>query len=136
MRLATQPTNKTTMANNPNLYADLEQSILITLCILSYFVAMAIQIRDPKNTVSTIDWVLSFISSCIGATVAYFFALEYLNVGTRMFITILASLISYRFMELVASKEVQGKIAGSFINAIIDFFSRIKNKQDNHGTDR
>jgi hypothetical protein len=124
------------MANSPELYASLEHTLLLCLCIVSYFVAMIIQVRDPSVTVTHSDWILGLISSSIWGTVAYFFALQWVNVGSRMFITILATLVSYRFMKFVSSKTFQETIINAFVQWLMNLIKGKAGNSQDDGTDR
>lgn len=124
------------MANSPELYANLEHTLLLVLCVVSYFVAMIIQIRDPSVEVSGSDWILGLISSSVWGTVAYFFAAQWINVGSRMFVTILATLVSYRFMKFVSSKTFQETIINAFVQWLMNLIKGKAGNSEQNDTDR
>jgi len=105
--------------------------ILIGLFLLTYFVAMAIQVRDPKTNVKPSDWVLGFLSSIIGGTVAYFFVAKWANIGLRMGVTILFSLVSYRLLIFIVSEEAQRAFAEGFWKGIINLIRNFMNDKNN-----
>jgi TRAP-type uncharacterized transport system fused permease subunit len=117
---------------------DLHHKILIGLFLLTYLVAMMIQVRDPKTNVKPSDWVLGFLSSIIGGTLAYFFVAKWANIGMRMGFTILFSLVSYRLIVFIVSEEAQKQFAEGFwkgiINMIRNFISNNSNNDNNGNT--
>ena len=108
---------------------NLEHSVLIILFILSYFGAMFIQLKDPKVEVHISDWFLAFITSSVGGTIAYFIAMTWQNVGIRIGLTILASLVSYRTFKFIVSSEAQEDFARGFWKGIIMAVQRLLNNQ-------
>jgi hypothetical protein len=114
----------------------LEHKVLIGLYLLSYFFAMFIQVKDPKTNVKFSDWVLAFVASFIGATIAYFIAFKWLNVGFRMGVTILASLVSYRTLTFIVSSDSQEAFAKGFLNGLLNLMNNLFNyKHRQNGND-
>lgn len=109
----------------------LEHKVLIGLYLLSYFFAMFIQVKDPKTNVQFSDWLLALVASFIGATIAYFIAFKWLNVGFRMGVTILASLVSYRTLKFMVSSESQDAFAKGFFNGLLNLMSNLFNYKNN-----
>lgn len=123
------------MSNEFYLHLDFEHKVLIVLYVLSYFVAMFIQVRDPKTIVRASDWFLGFVSSSIGGTIAYFFVMKWANIGLRMGITILFSLVSYRLFCFIVSEEAQNAFAKGFWQGIINMVSQFLNNKHNDNYD-
>jgi hypothetical protein len=136
MNIAPQPTKRAAMVNNPDYIASMEYTILLFLCIAAYLFAMVIQVRDPKINVTYSDWILGFIASAIGGTIAFLWALYFANVGTRAFVTVFATLVSYRSFKFIVSSEAQDAFAKGFFNGILNAISRIFNNNNQDGADR
>ena len=122
--------------NENTIHLDLHHKILIELFLLTYMVAMLIQVRDPKTHVKFSDWILGFLSSVIGGTIAYFFVMKWANLGLRMGVTILFSLVSYRLIVFIVSEEAQKAFAEGFWKGIINLirnFMNNNNNTDNNG---
>ena len=108
----------------------LHHKILIGIFLLTYLVAMMIQVRDPKTHVKPSDWVLGFLSSIIGGTIAYFFVAKWANLGLRMGVTILFSLVSYRLIVFIVSEEAQKAFAEGFWKGIINLIRNFMNSNN------
>lgn len=94
--------------------------ILIVLCLMSYATSMGIQIRNPKINVQFSDWIYNLITSTIGAAIAYAWVLNWINIGARIFIIILISLISYPTFKFIVSPEAQAEFAQGIGRAILN----------------
>lgn len=114
----------------------LELKVLVGLYFLSYFFAMFIQVKDPKTNVQFSDWILAFIASLIGGTITFFIAASWLNIGFRMGVTILASLVSYRTLKFMVSSESQDAFAKGFFSGLLNLMSNLFNyKNKENGND-
>lgn len=120
---------------NDTLTLQLHHKILIGLFIVIYFVSMGIQVRDPKVNVRISDWIYGFLCSVVGGTVAYFFVMGWANIGLRMGVTLLFSLISYRLVSFIVSDEAQGAFASGFWNGILNIWKNFTNKNQNNNND-
>jgi len=113
------------------LELNFEHKILIVLFIISYFGAMFIQVSDPKTAVKASDWFLGFITSVVGAVITYFVVAAWVNLGTRMAATIVASLVSYRTFKFIVSNEAQEDFAKGFWSGVMSILKRVVNNSDN-----
>ena len=114
----------------------IEHKVLAGLYLLSYFFAMFIQVKDPNVKVKLSDWLMAFVASFIGATITYFIAVNWLNVGFRMGVTILASLVSYRTLTFMTSNQSQNAFAKGFFNGLLNLMSNLfNNKNKENGND-
>lgn len=104
-----------------------QHKVLIVLYVLSYFMAMFIQIKDKKVKVSFSDWIVAFFTSLIGATLAYFAVSGWENYGLVMTVTILASLISPRTFKFIMAPETQNKFASGIVNGAIEVIKNFMN---------
>lgn len=109
---------------NEELLKGLEFHVLIVLFLLTYILSIAIQIRENNVKFKVADYFISFLSSLTGATIAFFATSVLDNIGFRIGFTILASLISYRIIRFIVSKEGQEE----FLRI---FRKRIGNKTEN-----
>lgn len=106
-----------------------EHKVLIVLYILTYISAMLIQIKDPKTDVTSMDWLLGFITSIIGGIITYFGVMTWANQGLRMLATIVVSLVSYRTIKFIVSNEAQEAFASGFWNGILRCLERLGNSK-------
>lgn len=118
------------MFNEFLLLLTFEHKVLICLYLLSYMGAMFIQIRDPETEVTLSDWFLGFLTSVVGGTITYFIALNWINVGLRMGITIIASLVSYRTFKFIVSKEAQDEFAKGFWKGLVGVAQKFVNNNN------
>jgi hypothetical protein len=116
----------------PQKYIAYDDSALIMVFVVSYFVSMYIQVHDPEIKVTGPDWVIGFLSSLIGGYVAYsFFTFVTDNPGEVMFYTILASVISPKAFKILVNHKVQEKLIRGFLDLLINTFSKNRNDDRN-----
>lgn len=102
-----------------------EHQILIVLYLISYVSAMLIQIKDPKCTVTFLDWVLGLLCSALGGTIMFFGVMQWANIGFRMAATILVSLMSYRTIIFIVSPDTQEQFARGFGKGIMNMLEKL-----------
>ena len=119
-----------------NFQLQFEHKLLVVLYLLSYLGAMLIQIKDPKVTVEFSDWVLALITSFVGGMIMYFGVMSWANVGVRMGVTILATLVSYRTFKFIVSSESQEDFAKGFWKGIMGALRRLLNSNYNSDNDK
>lgn len=108
-----------------NMVFTLEHKILIIMYLITYPVAMFIQVRDPDIKVDFGDWILSFFANLIGAALIYFIVEKYLIMGVRFVITVFLSLYTYRIFKFILSKDSQEDVVRGFRDWASRFFKRI-----------
>jgi hypothetical protein len=113
--------------NEKNFLVSSELPVLFTVFVLSYFMAMIIQVNDPHSDVRPLDWVLGLICSSIGGIIAYYSALYWMNIGFRIGVTIIASLYGYPIFKLIASRKSQSEVAHTFGSGLVSLIRRIFN---------
>jgi hypothetical protein len=120
-----QPPKKESMIMETYEALGFEQKFLIFLCLLSYAVSMAIQVNDPGAVIKRQDWIIGFLASFIGGSMAYFSAAFMTqNIGAQMFFTVVASTISYRFFKAFNSKAFQDSLIASLLNGLAGFAAK------------
>lgn len=110
-----------------NIQLDIHHKILGVLLLIAYLAAMLIQIRDPKTDVHLTDWILALLCSLLGATITYFVVMKWANIGWRMAITVIVSLVSYRTLKFIVSNEAQDEFARGFWTGIMNALKRLFN---------
>lgn len=108
-----------------------EHKVLAVLYLLSYLMAMFIQIKDKKVKVVWSDWFIGFFTSLIGATLTYFAVASWANLGLRMTMTIIVSLVSYRTFKFILSPETQEKFASGIGNGLLEVLKNFINSKEN-----
>lgn len=103
---------------NKDTLEGIELSVLIALVLAAYIVGMVIQVRDKEIKIDRFDWVLSFMSSFIGATITYFGVFSWVNQGIKIGFTVLASLITYPIFKFIVSKKGRDGFIQLFKNKI------------------
>ncbi len=98
---------------------NIDETTLIVVFVISYMVAMYIQVNDPEIRVTRPDWIIGFLASCIGGFIAYkFSSFTTDNPGETMFWTILASVTSPRAFKFIVNPKVQDRLISSIFNRI------------------
>lgn len=115
------------MLNSLSTALEFEHKVLIFLFIISYLGAMAIQIRDPKTRVEVFDWFVGFLTSMVGGIITFFICIGWDNIGLRMGVTIIATLVSYRTFKFILSEDAQNDFAKGFWKGIITSIQRLLN---------
>lgn len=111
----------------------LEHEILIVLYLLSYLGAMFIQIRDPKMRVTWHDWFLALLTSSVGGTITYLMVMGWANMGFRVGVTILSTLLSYRTFKFILSNESQEAFAKGLTTGLLNMLNKVfKNDKDDN----
>ncbi|WP_424493879.1 hypothetical protein [Salinimicrobium sp. GXAS 041] len=114
----------------------LVDKILISVFIMSYITSMLIQVDNPKIEVRPKDWLLNFLCSSLGVAAAWGWALNWVNLGAKMIIIMIATAVSYPTFKYLNSEQGQtqfgGSIARGLVNMIINGFKGEKvDKTDN-----
>lgn len=112
-----------------------ERLILALLYVITYPVAMVIQVRDPETNTTWQDWLLSFFANLIGAFMIWNIVREVTsNVGIRQMATIFGSLFTYRVFRIMLSVSSQQDAAEGFKDTFFKLMKRIfnpDNKENN-----
>lgn len=95
-----------------------EQIIVIILFVLSYFVAMLIQVFDHKKKLKIKDWIIGFLSSLLGGATSFLFSLKWSNLGLRVGFIIFISIFSYRILRNLTEDESQEITAKGVVTKI------------------
>lgn len=117
-----------------------ENEVLIALCIMAYLANMIELVKNDKVDVNLYDWVFNAFTGIIGGVVAYYTALAWLNIGLRMGLTIIISLISPRLIRFINTPEYHAAMAEGIGNGIINLIKGLfkgqppNPKNDHYGT--
>jgi hypothetical protein len=131
--MTVQPLKKESMIMETYEALGFEQKFLIFLCLLSYAVSMAIQVNEPGALIKRQDWIIGFLASFIGGSIAYFSAIFLTeNIGAQMFFTVAASTIAYRFFKAFNSKAFQESIVSAMMNGLAGFAAKIFASKNNN----
>lgn len=96
-----------------------DNSALIAVFAISYVVSMYIQHNDPEINLKRADWIIGFLSSCVGGFIAFKFTAHITeNPGEIMFWTIASSVTSPRAFKFLANAKIQDRLINSIFNRI------------------
>ncbi len=94
--------------------------ILIVVFIMSYIASMLLQVDNPKIEVRPKDWFLNFLCSSLGVTVAWGFFLNWVSLGPKFLLVIIATAVSYPTYKYLNSEEGQAQFGGSIARGLVN----------------
>lgn len=110
---------------------EFEDEVLLILCLLSYALNMIILVKDESSETRFFDWVLNLASTFIWTTVAYYTAISWLNIGFRMGLTIIVTMISPDLTKLVADRQFRKQIVEAIGNSVVNKFKSPSGENNN-----
>lgn len=108
-----------------NFAFEFEDEVLLILCLLSYSLNMIIFLKDETTKTRISDWILNLASTFIWTTVAYYTAITWLNIGFRMGLTIIITMIAPDLTKLIADREFRKEIIKAIGIGIVNAFKSV-----------
>lgn len=109
---------------------EFEDEVLLALCFLSYVLNMVIQKKDENIEIRLFDWLSNFASTLIWPVVAYYTSIQWLNIGFRMTLTIVITMLAPDITKMLVDKNFRKQILTALGDYMIGLLR--KNKTDNY----
>ena len=108
---------------------EFEDEVLLALCFLSYVLNMVMQKKDRNIQVTIFDWVANFASTLIWPVVAYYTSIKWLNIGFRMTLTIIITMLAPDITKMLIDRGFRKLVLKALGDNILRLITGVKNNE-------
>lgn len=109
-----------------------EDELLLFLIVLSYTLNMIMLVKDDNKKTKFNDWILNLASTLLWSPIAYYTAIAWLNIGFRMVLTIIITMVAHDITKLIIDRDFRAKIVAAIGSTIISGIKSISSKDQDH----
>ena len=109
-----------------------EDELLLFLIVLSYALNMIMLVKEDNKKTKFNDWILNLASTLLWSPMAYYTAIAWLNIGFRMVLTVIITMVAHDITKLIIDREFRAKIVSAIGGSLINGIKSISNKDHDH----